>query len=209
MSLTHKAGTRAGDHERSTKVGQLLHRALAEQQQQIDAGRHGLSRTRLDAVIPPCLTSETRGPVAVALERYQPVMAGRDAAIAWELNRLIEGRLNVHLARSWHAGRRARPCRCDRPDIVPQLDLLLGWSLRRIEPAIPSLHRCSASRPRSGAALTAGQLTPCMPSRDCAVKRRWSRPCAGHAPKWNWPCRPLMTVAVPWDILQPSSKWPR
>jgi hypothetical protein len=58
----------------------------------VDAGRQGLSRTRVEAVIPPCLTSETRRPVAVALERYQPVMAGRDAAIAWELNRLIEGR---------------------------------------------------------------------------------------------------------------------
>jgi hypothetical protein len=89
--LDPQAGTRAGDHERSTKVGQLLHGALEEQEQEVAAGRQVLSRKRVEAVIPPCLTSETRRPVAVALERYQPVMAGRDAAIAWELNRLIEG----------------------------------------------------------------------------------------------------------------------
>jgi hypothetical protein len=32
--LDPQAGTRAGDHERSTKVGQLLHGALEEQQEQ-------------------------------------------------------------------------------------------------------------------------------------------------------------------------------
>jgi hypothetical protein len=90
--LDPQAGTRAGDHERSTKVGRLLHGALeSSKSNKVDAGRQVLSRKRLEAVIPPCLTSETRRPVAVALERYQPVMAGRDAAIARELNRLIEG----------------------------------------------------------------------------------------------------------------------
>jgi hypothetical protein len=83
MSLTPQAGTRAGDHERSTKVGQLLHGALeSSKSKKVDAGRHVLSRTRLEAVIPPCLTSETRRPVAVALERYQPVMAGTPPSLA-------------------------------------------------------------------------------------------------------------------------------
>jgi hypothetical protein len=50
-----------------------------------------MSRKRVEAVIPPRLTSETGRPVAVALERYQHVMANPDAAIARELNRLIEG----------------------------------------------------------------------------------------------------------------------
>jgi hypothetical protein len=93
MSLTRRrvlelATTSAAPRSASCSTGRLR----SSKSKKVDAGRHVLSRTRFEAVIPPCLTSETRRPVAVALERYQPVMAGRDAAIARELNRLIEGR---------------------------------------------------------------------------------------------------------------------
>jgi len=81
------ATTSAAPRSASCSTGRLR----AARARRVDAGWHVLGRKRLDAVIPPCLTSETRRPVAVVLERYQPVMAGRDAAIARELNRLIEG----------------------------------------------------------------------------------------------------------------------
>ena len=43
----------------------------------------------------------------VAAVRYQHVMADRDAAIARELNRLIEGGMSAAMARRWHAAPRA------------------------------------------------------------------------------------------------------
>jgi hypothetical protein len=53
---------------------------------------------------------EAGSPVTtVAAVRYQHVMAERDAAIARELNRLVEGRMSAAMARGWHAGARAHP----------------------------------------------------------------------------------------------------
>jgi hypothetical protein len=40
----------------------------------------------------------------VAALRYQHVIADRDAAIARELNRLIEGAVSAAMAPRWHAG---------------------------------------------------------------------------------------------------------
>jgi hypothetical protein len=61
----------------------------------------------------------------VAAVRYQHVMADRDAAIARELNRLIEGRVSAAMAWRWHAGPRAYPCQCDRPGVTLGLGLLV------------------------------------------------------------------------------------
>jgi hypothetical protein len=61
------------------------------------------------------------------------------------------------MTRRWHAGRRARPCRCDRPGIIPGLSCtFLVEPSAGIEPATPSLPSMrgwfatphSTSRPR-------------------------------------------------------------
>jgi hypothetical protein len=77
----------------------------------------------------------------VAAVRYQHIMADRDAAIARELNRLIEGTS----APRWHAEPRAHPRRWNRSGVTP--DLACGFfvepppeSNRRPHP----YHRCAA-----------------------------------------------------------------
>jgi hypothetical protein len=50
------------------------------------------------------------------------------------------GRMSAAMARRWHAGPRAHPCRCDRPGSVPGLSCWFGVEPPAgIEPATPSL----------------------------------------------------------------------
>jgi hypothetical protein len=110
----------------------------------------------------------------VAAVRYQHVMADRDAAIAWELNRLIEGTC----APLWHAGPTAHPCQCNRPGVRPGLGCWLGWSPRRNRTGDPipyhgtTRNRCADRRFPSSRPTVRAKVIGSLPAKLCTLNHR-------------------------------------
>jgi hypothetical protein len=143
-------------------------------------------------------------------------MAERDAAIARELNRLIEGRMSAAMARGWHAGARAHPWAWNRPGAWPGL---CCWFVVEppagIEPATPSLpwnHReplCGTPFPQltpdrrhQSYRFSFGQVMRSLQSRLIAAG-------VGHHPAQRSPTQPAFLLIISCSLLGGglSSPW--